>query len=292
MLDLQQLRYFVAVAEEEHVGRAADKLALSPSPLSRQVRALEARLGTTLFDRAGNRIRLTEHGRALLADARALLALADTTEARARDLAAGRAGTLRVGYVEGAMHASVLPDALRRLTLDYPGLQVQLSLMRTAEQHAALTDGSLDVAITYASPPERAGLVSDVAVDEAFVIALPAEHPLTEGTLTPAALQGAAFIAPPRTRSAARDHVIALCAVAGFQPDVRFEAAEPTAVLALVGAGLGLAIVQESLAQRGAAGVVFRPLPPLTERMRIYVSRRETSGQPARQLAALLAAVH
>ncbi|MGH8425309.1 MAG: LysR family transcriptional regulator, partial [Pseudomonas fluorescens] len=115
MIDIRQLRYFVAVAEEEHVGRAAERLHISQSPLSRQIAQLEERLGLTLFERSQQRIRLTRDGQTFLAETRALLTHANRLESLGKRLGRGEEGGLCIGYIENAMHAGVLPNALRVL---------------------------------------------------------------------------------------------------------------------------------------------------------------------------------
>ena len=112
-MELQQLRYFVAVAETEHVGRAAERLHISQSPLSRQIRQLEEQLGLQLFERIKQRVRLTPAGRDFLAEARDLLAQAERVEERARQVGKGEACSLAIGYCEGVIHNGTLPAALR-----------------------------------------------------------------------------------------------------------------------------------------------------------------------------------
>ncbi|WP_245489523.1 MULTISPECIES: LysR family transcriptional regulator [unclassified Mesorhizobium] len=113
MLDLRQIRYFVAVAEAGNVGRAAEQLHISQSPLSRQIIQLEEQLGVTLFERAKQRVHLNAEGRAFLAEARALLANAARLEELGRSLASGATGSLAIGYVEGAVHSGLVADMLK-----------------------------------------------------------------------------------------------------------------------------------------------------------------------------------
>src|SRR5690348_7560262 len=134
MLDLRQLRYFVAVAEAEHVGRAAERLHISQSPLSRQIAQLEKNLGLTLFERSQQRIRLTSDGRVFLTEAHALLRHADRLENLGRRLGRGEEGGLCIGYVADAMHTGVLPSALRTLRDQRPGIHVALYDQESAEQ--------------------------------------------------------------------------------------------------------------------------------------------------------------
>lgn len=155
MLDLRQLRYFVAVAEEEHVGRAADRLHISQSPLSRQIAQLEKNLGLTLFERSQQRLRLTSDGRVFLTEATALLRHADRLENLGRRLGRGEEGGLCVGYVGDAMHTGILPQALRALHDERPGIHVALYDLTAAQQFEGLRQRSLDIALVPEAPPRR-----------------------------------------------------------------------------------------------------------------------------------------
>lgn len=281
MLDLQQLRYFVAVAETENVGRAATQLHISQSPLSRQIQQLEARLELGLFMREKKRLRLTAAGRTFLKEARALLAHAAKVEGGAQDIAQGRAGRLVVGYVEGAIHSGVIAAGLRSLRKLAPGAQLELRSLRSAQQFELITQGDLDVGLTYAAPQVDGILVSRLCVEERFLLAIPEGHPLSAGRLLPQRLEGQTFIAPPAARSSlARQAFLQACAVAGFTPRIQFEADNPTMALGFVEAGLGLAIVQTSLRHRAAPGIVLRTMPgAFSLRMRIHsVAAREPPG--------------
>lgn len=281
MLDLQQLRYFVAVAETENVGRAATQLHISQSPLSRQMQQLEARLGLGLFVREKKRLRLTAVGRTFLKEARALLAHAAKVEGGARDVAQGHAGRLAVGYVEGAIHSGVIAAGLRGLRKRASGVQLELRGLRSAEQFEAIAQGDLDVGLTYSAPQVDGILVSRLCVEEKFLLALPEGHRLSAGRLLPQRLDGQTFIAPSATRSPlARQAFLQACAVAGFMPSIQFEADNPTMALGFVEAGLGLAIVQAGLRHRASPGIVLRAMPgAFSLRMRIHsVATRKPPG--------------
>ena len=157
MLDLRQLRYFVAVAETEHVGRAAEALHISQSPLSRQIAQLEKNLGLALFERSQQRIRLTSDGRVFLIEARALLRHANRLENLGRRLGRGEEGGLCIGYVADAMHTGVLPGALRTLQEERPGIHVALYSLASAEQFEGLRQRSLDIALVREPPGGRPG---------------------------------------------------------------------------------------------------------------------------------------
>lgn len=288
MLDLQQLRYFVAVAETESVARAAVQLHISQSPLSRQVMALEARLGLSLFARARQRLTLTPAGRAFLEQARELLRHAQRVEQQAIDAARLAGGTLVIGFVESAVHCGVLRDAVHALRRASPEATVELRALRTAEQWAALQSGTIDLGFGHAPAPEATRLHSVRLADEPFVLAMPAGHPLTRGALTASRLDGQPFIALPASVSApGRDALLAACGRAGFTPRIVLEAADPSVVLGLVQSGFGLALVQQSLGAAAKAGVACRPLPAAFDgRVQVY----RTVPAAARPLAAALVA--
>ncbi len=284
MLELWRLAYFVAVAEEENVGRAATRLGVSQSPLSQRIRELEAGLGLVLFHRERKRLRLTADGRLFLDQARTLLAHADGVERQARAAGRGEGGRLSVGFVEGAVHAGVLGRALRRFRRERPGVRIELRSMRSGDQVQALGDGALDIGHIYTPPADSSGLHVALVAEEPYRLAIPADHPLAADTaLTEARLDGEAFIAlPERGNPQARADWIAACRAAGFTPDVRVEAIEPATILGLVAAGVGMAMVQESLVHAAPTGVVMRPLPTFPLRMRVFAVVSERASASAR----------
>jgi DNA-binding transcriptional LysR family regulator len=264
MLDIRQLNYFVAVAEDEHVGRAAEKLHISQSPLSRQIAQLEERLGLTLFERSQQRIRLTADGQTFLAETRAFLTHANRLESLARRLGRGEEGGLCIGYIENAIHAGVLPDALRGLRSSRPQIHIALYNMHSAEQLEGLRQRSLDIAL-IGEPPraDDPDLAAAMVLDDPMLLALPAQHPLAQQShITPADLAGQEWIALFHKASPLQhDQFVAACAQSGFTPNIRMEATEPLTALGLVAAGLGMAMVQKSVRHNAPAGVVLRDLP-------------------------------
>ncbi|MGW1723362.1 LysR substrate-binding domain-containing protein [Streptomyces sp. NPDC002306] len=264
MLDLRQLRYFVAVAETEHVGQAAERLHISQSPLSRQIAQLEKNLGLNLFERDQRRIRLTRDGQVFLAEARALLRHADRLENLGRRLGRGEEGGLCIGYVADAMHTGILPAALRALHEDRPGIHVALYNLRAAEQFEGLRQRSLDIALVQESPAaDDPDLLAAPLLQDPLLLALPARHPLAaQEELTPGDLDGQPWIAIENAEDPAwRDSFIASCGAAGFSPDIRLDAAEPLTALGLVASGLGLALVQRSMVRATTEDIAVRELP-------------------------------
>ncbi|WP_328673814.1 LysR substrate-binding domain-containing protein [Streptomyces sp. NBC_00328] len=264
MLDLRQLRYFVAVAEAEHVGRAAERLHISQSPLSRQIAQLEKNLGLTLFERSQQRIRLTSDGRVFLTEAHALLRHADRLENLGRRLGRGEEGGLCIGYVADAMHTGVLPSALRTLRDQRPGIHVALYDQESAEQFEGLRQRSLDIALVRTPPPEGdPDLDAAPLLRDPLLLVLPERHPLALAEeLTPGVLDGQPWIAVGDAQDPAwRDTFVASCVASGFTPDIRLDAADPLTALGLVASGLGLALIQRSMVRGMSDGVAVRELP-------------------------------
>ncbi|MFF4244592.1 LysR substrate-binding domain-containing protein [Streptomyces sp. NPDC001822] len=264
MLDLRQLRYFVAVAEAEHVGRAAEELHISQSPLSRQIAQLEKNLGLTLFERSQQRIRLTADGKVFLTETRALLRHADRLENLGRRLGRGEEGGLCIGYVADAMHTGVLPAALRALQEERPGIHVSLYSLTPEEQFVGLRQRSLDIALVQQPPAgDDPDLLSAPLLEDPLLLALPAGHPLAgRGTVTAADLDGLPWIAVESSgEPGARDAFVASCVASGFTPDIRLDAPDPLTALGLVASGLGLALIQRSMVRGTTDGVEVRELP-------------------------------
>ncbi|MFG3120755.1 LysR substrate-binding domain-containing protein [Streptomyces sp. NPDC048208] len=283
MLDLRQLRYFVVVAEEEHVGRAAERLLISQSPLSRQIAQLEKNLGLTLFERSQQRIRLTADGRVFLSEAKALLRHADRLENLGRRLGRGEEGGLCIGYTVDAMHTGVLPRALRELHDERPGIHVALYNFTAAEQLEGLRQRSLDIALVPEPPAEDdPDLRAALLMDDPLLLAVPTGHPLAgSAEVDPADLEGQPWIAVENSRRPAwRDEFIAACAAAGFTPDIRLEASEPLTALGLVASGLGVALIQRSMLRGPVAGVTVRELPWLDMSVRLWAAWHEIDLRP------------
>ena len=283
MLDIRQLHYFVAVAEEEHVGRAAERLHISQSPLSRQIAQLEERLGLVLFERSQQRIRLTRDGHTFLVEARAFLTHGNRLESLAKRLGRGDEGGLCLGYIQNAMHSGVLPDALRTLRVSRPAAHIALYNMQSAEQLEGLRQRSLDVAL-ICEPPEQNDPDLDCALvlDDPALLAVPAGHALALKTsLTAKDLNGQEWIAVKLNETTLKnDHFIAACARAGFTPDIRMEATEPLTALGLVAAGLGMAVIQQSLRHQAPSGVVLRELPWFTYRTPLWAAWHRINLRP------------
>lgn len=265
--EIWQLRYFIAVAERLHFGRAAAALHISQPPLSRAIRALEASLGIALFARTRRRVELTPEGARLLDEARRTLAQLERTVLELRGMAAGEQGRLRIGFVSLA-DFGVLPGLLKAYKAARPGVALALREMLSPEQSSALAAGELDFGLLL--PPVPEALEHLVVQRERFMAALPAQHRLAKqrGPLAMSALAGESFVVVPREIAPGLYDIVAgLAARAGISLNVAQEAIQMQTVVSLVSSGLGGAIVPASLANLGRRGVVYRPIadrhPPL-----------------------------
>ncbi|WP_370599401.1 LysR family transcriptional regulator [Pseudomonas nitroreducens] len=283
MLDLRQLRYFVAVAEVEHVGKAAEQLHISQSPLSRQIAQLEERLGLQLFERSQQRLRLTSDGRTFLHEAKALLKHAERLESLGRRLGRGETGGLCVGYVSHAIHAGVLPDALRRVREERPGIHIALYNLSAQEQFEGLRQRSLDIALVCEPPmADDPDLLASPVFNDPLHLALPLGHPLADkAVIEPADLHEQDWImVEGHLQQSRREQFLAGCVEAGFTPQIRLEAAEPLSALGLVSAGLGLALIQQSIGGERNPNVVLRELPWLGQSTGLWAAWHRVDLRP------------
>lgn len=283
MLDIRQLHYFVAVAEDEHVGKAAERLHISQSPLSRQIAQLEEKLGLTLFERSQQRIRLTRDGRTFLAEAQAFLTHAKRLEAMGQRLGRGDEGGLCIGYLENAMHSGVLPNALRTLRAERPAVHIALYNQQSSDQLEGLRQRSLDIALVCAPPaPDDADLLATQVLSDPMLLAVPEGHPLANAPrFTPDDLAAQKWIGVMHKEGVLHhDTFIAASAKAGFTPDITLEASEPLAALGLVAAGLGMTMVQQSLRHQAPSGVVLHELPWFQYRTSLWVAWHRINLRP------------
>lgn len=263
-MELRHLRYFQAVADEKHFGRAAHKLHMAQPPLSQQIKQLEDELGVTLLRRTTRRVDLTPAGEAYLARVRAILQAVDAAGDEAVRIGNGLEGRLVIGCVGSATY-SLLPALARSLREQLPGVDFAFrGEMLSPEQLDALRDGSIDLALLR--PFTDLTQSTDVALtplrEEKYVVALPEGHRLAgRNRVRVADLQGEDLIVHSgHGRSAMYDAVTTLCRDAGFDPTIRHEVAETSTLVTFVAAALGVAVVPEPVSALVVAGTVYRPL--------------------------------
>jgi DNA-binding transcriptional LysR family regulator len=280
-MELRHLRYFLAVADELHFGRAAARLHVSQPPLSQQIRHLEAELGVELFARTRRRVRLTDAGRAFAEEARVLLDRLGQAAEAARRIARGETGALAVGFIASATFG-ILPEIYRRFRARHPEVALVLSELSTAEQVEALRAGTIQVGM--ARPPLAGeGLAAEALGDEPLVCALPARHPLAARAALPLrALAAEPFVLFPRQpRPGWIDVVLDACRRAGFRPAIVQEALELSTAVALVGAGVGVTLVPATAQALRIDDVVYRPLLPPVPTTRLLAVHRAEGASPA-----------
>lgn len=260
-MDLRHLRYFVAVAEQLSFRRAAEKLNMAQPPLSAQIKALETELQARLFDRTSRRVRLTSAGRVFLEEAQAVLAGAARAGQRARDAERGLVGTLRIGLVAPLANAW-LAGILRRFRQQFPGIELSLFELTTAEQLRRLRAEELDAGLLR-PPVTFPELDSRFVRQSRQVLALPENHPLARKPR----LQWRDFhhqelvLIHPSSQHGFYDAFLAACAKAGAQPRVAQYANDISTKMWLISAGFGIAPTTSLLAEVKRPGLVFRPLP-------------------------------
>jgi|SRR5687768_11005782 len=276
-IELRHLRYFVAVAEELHFGRAAARIGIAQPPLSQQIQRLERILGYPLFTRKP-RVALTEAGLTFLGAAKRVLSQVETGVEDARRAGRGEIGPLSVGFVASAMLTSA-PDILRTYRERNPEVLLRLVALSPQEELESILDGTLDVAFVRERRPDDL-LVYEAAVREPFMALLPPGHRLAAMEKVPAgALADEPFVHFAReVAPSLYDQVIELCRRAGFLPKVAQEVREWLTHISLVQAGLGVALVPESVQKLRWGGVEYRPLDSSSETMIDICYRRDEAS--------------
>ncbi len=241
-IELRHLRYFVAVAEELHFGRAALRLHLAQPPLSQQIRKLEEIIGHRLFTRTSRAVRLTAAGEVLLDRARRTLRTVREDMAEVRSVGRGEIGSLRVGFIGSGM-LTPLPAMLGRYRRKHPKADLQLREAMSSQIMQWLLDGAVDVGFLRDGGP-LPGLESETLFSEPFVAVLPANHGLaSRKSISGATLREEPFVFFPQSAGRlAYDKPISICEDHGFRPRIVQEAPQWLTVMRLVGAGLGVSI--------------------------------------------------
>ncbi len=279
-MELRHLRAFQAVADHEHFGRSAEQLGMAGPPLSRTIRQLEQEIGAPLFTRSTRRVRLTDAGRAFQRDVTTLLQHLDTSVERARRVATGSEGVLRLGAT-GSVTFDVLPRIAHALQRSLPRVELDVHPeMLTPDQAAALREGRIDLGLLR--PPVQApGIAVHVLHHEPLVLALPTDHRLSgDPAVTLDDLRTEDFITyGPHGGSVVDAAVVRTCARAGFTPRRAHQTWATSTALALVAAGLGIALVPASTRSFAVHGVEFVDLPD-TEEVPLALAWRQDDDAP------------
>ena len=261
-MELRHLRYFVAVAEELHFGRAAKRLCITQQPLSRQIRDLEEELGVQLFYRTKRTVRLTEVGEIFLEEARKTLEQANFAVQLVQQASKGEIGRIAIAFTGSALNI-VLPTTVRQFKTLYPQVDLTLKRLQTVEQVEAIHSRQIDVGLLH-PPINDDKLILETVYQENLVVALPDTHTLAKDESDAISLKQLAnesFILFPRYIGLVLyDQIINLCRQAGFSPNVVQEAMPQQTILGLVSAGIGVSLIHSSVKTLGRPGVVFRSL--------------------------------
>jgi DNA-binding transcriptional LysR family regulator len=258
-MELRHLRYFVAVAEELHFTRAADRLGIKQPPLSLQIRQLERELGTSLFRRLTRGVELTETGTLLLDEARGILDQVERIKAGVQSRARGETGRIHLGFACATCFQPLVPGIIRAYRERYPSVLVSPEQSNTPLLVAGLRSGEIDVAFVRPPLSDGEGLTIEPLVEESMVIVLPEWHPRAGDRSMPlAALAEETLILFPRTIGPGlHDAIIASCQQAGFSSKLGQEAPQISTMVHMVAAGFGVSIVPQSIAQIHLEGVAY-----------------------------------
>jgi DNA-binding transcriptional LysR family regulator len=280
-MELRHLRYFVIVAEEQNVTRAAARLHVSQPPLSRQIRDLEAELGVELFRRTAKSLALTEAGKLFLIEARAILLRVDLAVDTVRTVANSNRGTLRVGYAP-SLTVRLLPKALMLFERDHPGARVSLHDLSSEECIERLSSGKIDIALTVPLPAYRQrGLIFERLARFPLCCAVPASHSLAgRKAIALSELKSERFIV--YSREDYPEYYTALKKLFrpfGFEPRIGEEYDGVTGLIAAVEAGQGIAIVPSSLACMSGQRLKLLPLMPRQPMFIVGAAMKESKSK-------------
>ena len=276
-MELRHLRYFLAVAEELHFGRAASRLGIAQPPLSQQIRKLETELGVALFNRTKRRVDLTPAGQAFLEEVRQVLAQADRAVRTAQRAGRGEIGHLAIGFVPSA-DLDLLPRVLRAWRARFPHVEIELHTLLPTEQVEGLREGRINVGFVR-MPVDDGGLVVEAIQREPLVVVLYRTHRLAQARRVRLAdlAPDTMIVFPRHIAPGYYDVLISACRLAGFTPQVLHPGSMQTN-LALVSAGLGVTLLPASIRNLRRSGVVYRALAPPVPQVEMAVAYRRDEG--------------
>jgi DNA-binding transcriptional LysR family regulator len=265
-MELRHLRYFIVVAEEGHITRAAERLGMQQPPLSFRIKAMERELDVQLFRRKARGVELTDAGRSFLDNARAMLAHFDQTFETTRRIARGEAGQICVGVTPMSSFQPFVPRAIRTFRESYPLVSLRLEEVISSELVERLRNGRVDAAFTRTPVADPEGLVVSSLLEEPLLLALPSRHALA-GTsrdggapLSLKCLAQETFIVYGPPGGGLVEATTAACRAAGFNPRIGQVAPRVTSMIGLVASGLGISLVPASLRHFHMDGMVYRRL--------------------------------
>lgn len=282
-MELRQLQYFLAVAQELNFSQAARRLNMAQPPLTRQIRQLEQELGVQLFERNSRRVELTEVGSVFVEEARRILEQVEQSITITQRASRGEVGRLVIAF-EGSSAYDVIPLSLKAYRERFPDVEVVVLGMTTNQQVEALHNSQIQLG--FVVPPLQ-GQVEDLELEAIIqaplIVALPESHPLAAKSIIKvrSLAQEALIIGQRHSGCGFYDQVIAACRRAGFSPIIGQEVNEMQVLLGLVAAGFGVAILPESAKQFQRSGVVYRELQPASSEVALAIAWRRDDQFPA-----------
>ncbi|QAU33211.1 LysR substrate-binding domain-containing protein [Janthinobacterium sp. 17J80-10] len=282
-MELRHLRYFVAVAEELHFTRAAERLHIGQPPLSQQIQALEQEVGARLLDRSRRWVRLTEAGKLFLQDARRILALAEAATDTARRAERGEIGELRIGFTPSTLFMPLFPSVINAYRKQFPNVTLTLKEMVTMRQIDAMDQRQLDIG--FIRPPAAEiprGISLTTLQHDPLTLVAPVNHRLArKATITISDLAEEAFVMFLQdVGTGTYPQILRLCREAGFSPKIAMEAREPSIIIGLVAAGCGISILPESFKCIRIKGVCYRPISGASAVMQLMLASRNDAATP------------
>jgi DNA-binding transcriptional LysR family regulator len=281
-MDLKTLRCFVAAAEEEHFGRAAEQVHLSQPALSRQIQRLEDEMEVRLFDRSGKGVSLTHAGRVFVGYAESTLREAERGEAAARRAADGLEGMLDISFVSPAVYSNVVPALVSRFRKKAPEVKLTLHELSSVPQSEALEAGQIDIGFLH-PPVPGPDIDFQTVFRQRFIAVVPEEHTLAGASaIRPDRLAGEPFVIFTRERgSGLFDRIIAVCKQHGFSPRIGQYANQMQTIVSLVATGIGVAIVPHSIQRIGREGVSYCELTGVDDQALLSAAWNRSNQNPA-----------
>jgi DNA-binding transcriptional LysR family regulator len=282
-VELRHLRYFIAVGEEEHFGRAAGRLRVVQPALTRQIRQLEEEIGYALFERLKRGVRLTEAGRSFLEEARRLLSDLERGVERTRLVAQGKVGRLRIGFADSATYSGELPSILRDFRDRWPDVRLDLFPSSSVATGAQLREHRLDMGFVYVLPTDLPQLKAHRISAERIVLAIPQSHPLVKRKRVKLVdLKGEPFVWLPRAVAPLYyDRVLSACHAVGLTLNIVQEGNNDTTMLSLVAGGIGLSFTIKSADRRKPDSVVLKEVEDLRLTVELSAIWRGDNKDPA-----------
>ncbi len=277
------MRYFVAVAEELHFTRAAERLHIGQPPLSHQIQMLEEEVGAALFARTKRWVRLTEAGRLFLEDARRILALSEQAAETARRASRGEVGELRIGFTSATPFTAFFPNVINTYRKRFPDVRLSLKEMATMRQIMAIEERSLDIG--FVRPPEvqiPAAVELTALRDDPLLLVMPTHHRLARKSVVPfqECIDEPFVMYPQNAGTGIYPQFVRLCREAGFDPKIAQEAREASTIIGLVAAGCGISILPVSFKTIRMVGVCYRPLSGTSATTTLMLATRAGETAP------------